>query len=109
MNDDWRLRTDLRDPEQARELTELLRSHEVESDLEQAFHDRVVVSFDGPEVFCYAGTREEAQTAARWVRARAPDHGGDPETELSHWHPTSEQWEDPDEPLPESSAELDRE
>ena len=67
MNDDWRLRTDLRDPEQARELTELLRSHEVESDLEQAFHDRVVVSFDGPEVFCYAGTREQAQMLSTFV------------------------------------------
>jgi len=109
MNDDWRLRTDLRDPEQARELTELLRSHEVESNLEHAFHDRVVVSFDGPGVFCYAGTREQAQQAEQVVKALAAEHGWEPEMELTHWHPTSEQWEDPDEPLPESSAELDRE
>ncbi len=109
MSDDWRLRIDLRDHEQARELTELLRSHEVEHDLEQAFHDRVVVSFDGPEVFCYAGTREQAQRAEAVVKALTAEHGWDAVFELSHWHPTAERWEAPDEPLPESNAALDRE
>ena len=109
MNDDWRLRIDLRDPEQARELTELLRGHEVEHDLEQAFHDRVVVSVDGTEVFCYAGTREQA----RERRTGDPGAGGPAwlgsRGRAPHWHPTAEQWEDPDAPLPESDAELERE
>ncbi len=109
MNDDWRLRIDLHDHEQARELTELLRSHEVEDDLQQAFHDRVVVSVDGPEVFCYAGTREQAQLAEQVVRRLTGGRDWEPEFELSHWHPTAEQWEDPDEPLPESDEDVDRE
>src|SRR5207302_1176245 len=78
---------------------------ELEHDLHSAFHDRVIVSVDGPEVFCYAGTREQAQRAERLVRSLAEQHGWKLATELTHWHPSAEEWEDPDKPLPASDAE----
>src|ERR1035437_7912703 len=63
MNDDWRLQVDLQHAGQARALTEQLQTPELEHDLERAYQDRVVVSSDGPVVFCYAASREQAERA----------------------------------------------
>jgi hypothetical protein len=109
MNDDWRLRIDLHDDGVAHHLSELLGAEELEHDLEQSFHDRVVVSVDGTEVFCYSGTRSQAESAEQVVRALADQHGWTLDIELTHWHPTAERWEDPDAPLPESEAQAARE
>jgi hypothetical protein len=109
MNDDWRLRIELHEHGLAHQLGELLAAAELEHDLEASFHDRVVVSVDGSEVFCYAGTRAQAQAAAQLIRQLAAQHGWEVEVELTHWHPTSEEWEDPDEPLPHTAGELEQE
>ncbi len=104
MNDDWRLTIDLREGGNARRLGELLSGEELEHDLESTFHDRVVVSVDGPEVFCYTGTREQAERADQLVRRLAEQHGWPLAVTLAHWHPTAEEWEDPDAPLPTDAA-----
>ena len=104
MNDDWRLRIDLHDDGFAHRLSELLEGEELEHDLERSFHDRVVVSVDGPTVFCYAGTRSQAEGVARVIRQLAEQHGFKLELDLAHWHPTAEQWENPDAPLPADEA-----
>ncbi len=109
MNDDWRLQIDLREGGIARQLGELLSGQELEHDLESAFHDRVVVSVDGPEVFCYTGTREQAQRADRLIRRLGEQHGWPLEVTLAHWHPTAEAWEDPDAPLPIDAAATESE
>lgn len=105
MNDDWRLRIDLREPGLAKRLGEMLEKGELEHDLESTFHDRVIVSVDGSELFCYAGTREQAQAARELVLRVAAAHGWQPELELTHWHPVAERWEDPDAPLPDGRVE----
>ena len=105
MNDDWRLRVTLHQQGIAHALSERLDVADLEHDLEQAFEDRVIVSIDGAELFCYAGTREQAEAAAQLIRTVADRQKWKLETELKHWHPSSEQWEDPDEPLPETDAE----
>lgn len=104
MNDDWRLRIDLHDGGFAHRLRDMLSAEELEHDLESSFHDRVVVSVDGPEVFCYAGTRSQAEAAEQVVRKLAADHGWALDIELAHWHPTAEEWQDPDAPLPGEDA-----
>lgn len=104
MNDDWRVRIEASEQGHAHALTHHLSS-DLEHDLERAFHDSVVVSVDGPEVFCYAGTREQAERAEELVRSLAAEHGWQLNLELKHWHPTAEEWEDPDVPLPQSDAE----
>jgi hypothetical protein len=109
MNDDWRLRIDLHEDGFAHRLGELLGAQELEHDLEHSFHDRVVVSVDGPEVFCYAGTREQTERARELVQTLADQHGWKLEFELTHWHPAAERWEDPDAPLPETEAQAARE
>lgn len=104
MNDDWRLRIDLHDDGFAHQLSELLEGEELEHDLERSFHDRVVVSVDGPTVFSYAGTRSQAEGVAQVIRLLAEQHGWKLELDLAHWHPTAEQWENPDVPLPADEA-----
>jgi hypothetical protein len=105
MNDDWRLRIDLKNPEQAQELAQELEAHELEEDAERSMHDRVIVSVDGSEVFGYAGTREQAEDVGKTIEALATNHGWQPMIELRHWHPTAEEWEDPATPLPQTDAD----
>jgi hypothetical protein len=104
MNDDWRLQIDFQEQEHVRRLLERLDARELEHDLSDAFHDRVIVSRDGDHVFLYAGTREQAESAGKVVDQLAAKHGWSIDAELKHWHPTAEEWEDPDVPLPDGDA-----
>ena len=104
MNDDWRLRIVTTESGLTHRLSQTLTSEKLEHDLESSFHDRIVVSIDGPELFCYAGTREQAEGVQRLVRQLAEQHGWKLEVELAHWHPVAEEWEDPAEPLPTDAA-----
>jgi hypothetical protein len=106
MGDDWRLRIDLHESGIAHSLTERLEASKLEHQLESSFQDRVAVSVDGSEVFCYTGTREQADRAEQLIRSLASEHGWHLTTELKHWHPVAEEWEDPDAPLPTSDAEI---
>lgn len=105
MNDDWRLRVDLHEQGTARELTSRLEAFDLVHELGTAFGDRVIVSRDGAEVFCYTATREQAEAAEAVIRSLASDHGWNVDFELRRWHAAAEEWEDPDEPLPTSDAE----
>jgi hypothetical protein len=105
MGDDWRLQIGLFEHGRAHALTERLDAGKLGDDLEEEFGQRLVVSADPPNVFVYAGDREQAEAAEAKIRSVAAEHGWDIETELKHWHPTAEEWEDPDKPLPTTDAE----
>jgi hypothetical protein len=111
MNDDWRLKITLEDRGFAHGLGEELRTEEVEHELERSYGDRVAVTVDGDEVFFYCGDRAQAEQASALVTSVAGRHGWSIQTELRHWHPTAEVWEDPDIPLPATdqaaAAEVD--
>jgi hypothetical protein len=109
MNDDWRVRIDVHDEGRARSLSEHLDADELEHDLLQSFHDRVAVSVDGPMLFCYAGTREQAERVADLVRRLAAEHDMTADVQIAHWHPVSEEWESPDEPTPADAASTEGE
>jgi hypothetical protein len=109
MNDDWRLRIDLHEHSFAHQLSEMLGAVEIEHELERSFRDRVVVSVDGSEVFCYSGTRAQAEAAGQLIRELIARHEWDADIELAHWHPVAEQWEPPDEAEPDSAAAAARE
>lgn len=104
MNDDWRIEVDFDDPRHIGPLAERLEAGELEHDLSDAFHDRVIVSREGPTVFLYAGSREQAEAARNHVLSLAQQQGWKLDAELTHWHPTAEEWEDPDLPLPSGDA-----
>jgi hypothetical protein len=105
MNDDWRLRVEVHSDGLVNALTERLRAGQLEHEIQTSFHDRVIVSSDGPELFSYAGTREQAERVEQLIRSLAQEHGWSLDYELKHWHPTAEEWEDPDVPLPASDAD----
>src|SRR5436305_1297801 len=105
MSDDWRLRVKLGDARGAQSLSDHLEAAELEHDLERSFQDRVAVSVDGDELFCYAGTREQAERAERLIRVEAEQRGWPATMRLERWHASAEAWEDPDKPLPQSDAE----
>ncbi|MGC1164555.1 MAG: hypothetical protein WA862_00460 [Solirubrobacterales bacterium] len=104
MNDEWRLQVDVQGEREAGSLTERLNAAELEHELSEAFHDRMIVSGEGPRVFVYAGTRRQAEQARELIAKLAEMHGWDLTTELTHWHPEAERWEDPDLPLPAGDA-----
>ncbi|HSR94891.1 MAG TPA: hypothetical protein VLK56_08495 [Solirubrobacterales bacterium] len=104
MNDDWRVQVEIEDATHARALEERLGARELEHDLSSAFHDRVIVSRDGGQVFLYADTRERAEAARDLVLNLAAQHGWSVDAELLHWHPSAEDWEDPEKPLPADDA-----
>jgi hypothetical protein len=105
MSDDWRLKAALVDEGAAKALTERLEAERLGEDVEASVGDRVVVSGDGADVFVYADTREQAEAAAEVIRGLAAKHKWDVELELKRWHPTAEEWKDPDVPLPQSDAD----
>ncbi len=105
MSDDWRLRAALLDEGAARALTERLEAEKLGEGLQTAFGDQLIVSTDGPDVFVYAGDRAQADLAGNAIRTIALERGWDVELELKRWHPTAEEWEDPDIPLPTTDAE----
>ena len=105
MNDDWRLRIDLEEEGVAHELTGRLEAFDLAHDLRTSFGDRVIVSRDGPEVFCYTATLEQAQAAERAIQGVAGEHGWNLNTKIEHWHPVAEDWEDPEERLPDTVAD----
>jgi hypothetical protein len=104
MNDDWRLQIDLHEAGHAHQLTERLEATELEHDLASTFHDRVVVSRDGAEVFCYAGSEDQSRRAEKLIQSLAAEHGWHVESKLQRWHPEAERWEDPDGSMPQSPA-----
>lgn len=105
MSDDWRLHVSLAEEAQARELADRLAKFDSEHQLGSSFSERVVVSRDGSELFCYAENREQAEAAERAIRSLAGEHQWQLTTRLSRWHPAAEEWEDPDKPLPETDAQ----
>lgn len=104
MNDDWRLQVDVREEKHAHSLLERLEASELRHDLSNAFQDRVIVTRDDARVFLYAGTREQAERARELILTLAQQHGWSLDVDLKRWHPTAEDWEDPDKPLPDGKA-----
>lgn len=105
MSDDWRLRIAFHQGGRAHQVAERLDASELEHELEAQFHDRLVVSRDGDELFCYAGSRDQAEAAEKLVRSVAAEHGWTADFELRQWHDAAEQWQEPDVPLPQTDAE----
>jgi hypothetical protein len=105
MSDDWRLRIALHQDGVAHDLAERLDASDLEHELEASFHDRLIVSRDGDDLFCYAGSRDQAEAAEKLFSSIATENGWNLEYELRHWHESAEEWEEPDVPLPQTDAE----
>jgi hypothetical protein len=105
MNDDWRLQVELHEDGTAHWLTERLDAFDLAHALGTSFADRVIVSRDGSQVFCYAASREQAEAVRGAIASMAQEHGWRVEFELQRWHPAAEDWEEPEAPLPAGGDE----
>jgi hypothetical protein len=100
VNDDWRLQVELHDESLIDPVVERLGARELADDLSEAFHDRVIVSRNGAELFLYAGTRDQAERARDLLEALDEKHDWSLDIDFKRWHPEAEAWRDPDEELP---------
>jgi hypothetical protein len=105
MAEEWRVEVDLEDEQHGLTLGERLRALDLDDEARQRLGDRVVVSRDGPRMFLYAATEEQAREAERVARDLAGAEGLAAETALTRWHPDEEAWKDSSVPLPQTDAE----
>lgn len=109
MAEDWRVRVTFDEEQAGHHLSGWLSGHQQEEDLAQRLRGRVVVSQDGPELFLYADTREQAEAVIKVVRTFLTQYEANAQIELKRWHDIEEHWEDPDVPLPQTEAEREHE
>ena len=112
MTDEWRVEVDLEDEQHGLTLGERLRSLDLDDEARERLGDRVVVTRDGPRMFLYAATEQQAREAERVARDLVAAEGLSADTALTRWHPDEEAWKDPSVPLPvteeERAAERER-
>ena len=100
MADEWRVEVDLDDPEHGYGLGERLRSLDLDDEARERLGNRVLVTRDGPRMFLYASTQEEALEAERVVQELIESDRLSAEVATTRWHPDEEAWEDVSHPLP---------
>jgi hypothetical protein len=107
MPEDWRVKVEFQEEEHRHSLSGFLRDHhELEEDLAERLRGRVVVSQDGPVLFLYAESRDQAEAAIEVVRSFLSQHEAQADIQLTRWHEVEERWEDPSVPLPDSPEEV---
>jgi hypothetical protein len=106
MAEDWRVKVVFEADEHRHRLSGFLQDYELEEDLAERLRGRVVVSQDGPTLFLYAETRDQAQAALEVVRSFLDEYEVEADVELKRWHEAEERWEDPEVPLPDSPGEV---
>jgi hypothetical protein len=105
MGDEWRVEVDLEDQQHGLTLGERLRSLDLDDEARERLGDRVIVTRDGPRMFLYAATEDQAREAERVARDLVAAEGLSAETALTRWHPDEEAWKDPSVPLPSTDEE----
>jgi hypothetical protein len=105
MADDWRVTIDFDDEGDGAQFTEWLAAVQLESEERDQLGDRVIVSRDGPRVFLYADSEDQARSVYQTARARIETEGRSAITALERWHPVEQAWKDASVPLPGSAEE----
>jgi hypothetical protein len=105
MSDEWRVELDLDDDEHGFKLGERLRSLDLDDEARQRLGDRVVVTRDGPKMFLYAQTEEQAREAEQVARELIASEGLSAEIGVTRWHPDEDAWKDASIPMPQTGEE----
>jgi hypothetical protein len=109
MADDWRVTIDFDDEGDGTQFTEWLAAVNLEADERKELGERVVVSRDGPRVFLYADSEDQARSVYQTAQARIENEGQAAVIALERWHPVEQAWKDPSVPLPETDRDLQAE
>jgi hypothetical protein len=105
--DDFRLVVEFDEAQHGLHFGRALGERQFAKDIRDQLQDGVLVTRDGPHVFLYTASRENAEAAEKVVREVLAEH--DFEANVSpvlRWHPVEERWEDASVPLPKTEEAL---
>jgi hypothetical protein len=100
--DEWRVEVNLDDPEHHYKLSERLHALDLDAEAANRLGNKVIVTRDGPKMFLYAGSEDQAREAERVARELVEADELSGEIKLTRWHPVEETWKDAALPLPET-------
>jgi hypothetical protein len=109
MSDEWRVEVDLDDEQHGLTLGERLRSLDLDDEARERLGERVIVTRDGPRMFLYAETEEQAREAERVARELLAAEKLTADTALTRWHPDEDAWKDASVPMPQTDEEREAE
>jgi hypothetical protein len=104
-SDEWRVEVELDEEHHGGALGDRLRRHDLDDEARERLGGRVIVSKDGPHVYLYATSEEQARAAERVVRELIAEEGRKAAIRLTRWHPDEEEWKSAALPLPATEAE----
>jgi hypothetical protein len=107
VSDEYRVELDLDDAEHGFSFRERLRAHDVDDEARKRLGRQAVVTRDGPQVFVYTETDQQAREAERILREIATAEGVTGDTRIARWNETAGDWQDAAIPLPQTEEELD--
>ncbi len=99
-DDEFRVEVNLDDPEHGFGLGERLRARHLDDETRERLGNRVMVTRDGPRLFLYTTTQDEAHAAEGVIRELIEQDDLSAEVRTTRWHPDEEAWEDASHPLP---------
>ena len=106
VSDDWRLTIDVGEPPALERLVSAIGSDKLAREAHDALGGRVAVTHDGPHLFVYADSEEQARAAQAALSPLLAEHGVAGEAVvLQRWHPQEEHWEAPSVAMPEDVPE----
>jgi hypothetical protein len=104
-DDDWRVEVELEEERHGGALGDRLRRHDLDDEARKRLQGRLAVTKDGPRVFLYAKTEEQAQEAERVVRDLLEAEGRRARVRVARWHPDAEEWMSAAIPLPQTEEQ----
>ena len=106
VSDDWRVTVDAGEHAARERLAESIGGDRLVREAHDALGGRVAVTHDGPHLFVYADSEQQARAAQQALRSLALEHGlPEDAVAIERWHPEEEHWEAPEVPMPADSPE----
>jgi hypothetical protein len=108
--EDWRVEINLDDKHEGYDFGERLRARDLDDEARARLGERVYISRNGPQLFLYAGSEQQAREAELVVRELvAADDLSAEFAGVTRWHPVEQEWRDASTPLPRTEPEVDQE
>jgi hypothetical protein len=108
-NEDWRVEINLDDTHEGYDFGERLRSRDLDEEARARLGERVYVSRDGPKLFLYAGSEQQAREAEVVAQELVAADNLSADFAVTRWHPVEQEWKDASIPLPQTETEIHQE
>jgi hypothetical protein len=109
MDDEFRVEVSLDDEEHGYSMDERLRAADLDDEARGRLGSGVMVTRDGPLLFLYTASDEQAREAEQVVRSLVSEEELTADVRVTRWHSIEEEWKDASLPLPSTPAEEEAE